>query len=312
MSAKFRVNEVDGFPLDDVVQFFVELVVVGVDRVEDFFRAVDELHGRRIVGLAQRVDFHPVLEHFHRGVWFAVDEEPAKGHPVHIAARMRDVVIASVLFVLGQFTLIAGRHDEILAAFAPIGTRQSHVDDEAEEGIINGARSGTGRDFDHGRPVLLQIEQAEAIDGLGVAGEEQRIGIQQFLENEHLVGFGGAPLDMAQAKPFEGCSWNKIEEGLDRAERVEVVVELLRGFGIGDAIGEVERSDAGLDLVGRHDFVRDLVIEARCVLREGGTAYQGDGGGGGYRGSGIHGLYPYLVVSSCVLEFAAEFASRIE
>ena len=108
-------------------------------------------------------------------------------------------------------------------------------------------------------PSFSKVEQAEAIDGICVAGEEQRIGIHQFLENEHLVAFGGAPRDMTQANPFEGCSWNKIEEGLDRAERVEVVVELLRGFGIGDAIGEVERSDAGLDLVGRHDFVRDLV-----------------------------------------------------
>ena len=55
-----------------------------------------------------------------------------------------------------------------------------------------------------------------------------------------------------------------------------------------------------------------LSIEARCVLREGGTACQGEGGGGGYRGSGIHGMYSYLVVSSCGLKFAAEFASRIE
>ena len=69
--------------------------------------------------------------------------------------------------------------------------------------------------------------------------------------------------DVAKPYRFEGSGRDEVEKNLNAAQKVEMVVDLLRGLGRRHAVHEVEHSDSGLDLVGRHDLVGDLVVKAR-------------------------------------------------
>ena len=59
-----------------------------------------------------------------------------------------------------------------------------------------------------------------------------------------------------------------MEEHLNTPQEVEVVINRLRRLRRRDAVHKVERPDAGLHLVGRHDLFGNLVVIAgRLVLR---------------------------------------------
>ena len=51
---------------------------------------------------------------------------------------------------------------------------------------------GAGRNFDDRRPVGLQVEEHQAVDGVRIAGEQQRIRIDQLIEDDGLVALGRA------------------------------------------------------------------------------------------------------------------------
>ena len=96
-------------------------------------------------------------------------------------------------------------------------------------------------------PSVSRSSMTHAVDGVRVSGEEQRIGIEQLIEDDGLVALGRAQLGVAQAHRFDGSGGNEVEEDLDAAQEVEIVVDLLRRLGGGHAVDEVERPDAGLD-----------------------------------------------------------------
>ena len=136
-AAQFRIEEVDRFFLDDVIDFLIELEVVGMDGVDRNLRAADEFHLRRIAGLAQGIDLERFLEHLRRKVGLAMDEETAQRDPVDVRGGMRDEVFAAVFLMLGEFALVAGRDDQVLSALALIEAVPTHIDDEAEERIVD-------------------------------------------------------------------------------------------------------------------------------------------------------------------------------
>ena len=186
-AAQLGVDEVDRLLLDDVIELLVELEIVGVDRVERHLRPVDELHLRRVARLAERIDLDALAEHLRSRVRLAVHEEAAKSQEVHIRWRLRDEIAA-----FRQLALVAGWDDQILAALALVRAGCAHVHDETEERVVDRAGSAARRNLDNGRPVGLQIEEAHAIHGIRVAGEQQRIGVEQLIVDDELVGLGRA------------------------------------------------------------------------------------------------------------------------
>ena len=84
-SAQLGIEHLDRLAIDDGVEFFEEMVVIGMYGVEFLLGAADELHRRRIRRLGEGIDFQAFLPHLGGCVRLAVNEESAQGDPVHPA-----------------------------------------------------------------------------------------------------------------------------------------------------------------------------------------------------------------------------------
>ena len=111
---------------------------------------------------------------------------PSTSRPRRISQLMCDGDSATK-YPSGIVAVVARGDDEVLAALAPVGTGPAHVDDEPEPGVVDRARSAAGRDLDDGRAVAVEVEDAGRVDGVGVAGEEQRVRVQQVVDDRDLV-----------------------------------------------------------------------------------------------------------------------------
>ena len=126
---------------------------------------------------------------------------------------------------VGDVAVVAGGNDQVLAALAAVGSRAAHVDDEAEPGVVDGARPATGRDLDDGRAVAIEVEDARRRRRCrccrsGTAALES----SRSVDDADLV----AAVD-ADARPcpmphgLERRGGDAAEEHLDAAQEVEVV-----------------------------------------------------------------------------------------
>jgi len=153
-----------------------------------------------------------------------------------------------------------------LPPFARVRAGNAHVDDKAEIGVVDGPRSATGRDLDHGRTIAFQVEEHRDIHGVGVGREPQRIGVHQLIEDDGVMGRRGPSLDVAAAHRFERGGRDEVEKDLHAAEEVEVVVGQPRRLLRRHAIHEFECPDAGFHRIGRHDLLGNLLVEARSLI----------------------------------------------
>ena len=175
---------------------------------------------RRIVLHGEGIDFQALPPHLGGGVRLAVDEESTQADPGHIAGGLGDEVSLAVddlcLAADGTFevALVVGRQDQILAALAPVRAGGTHVDHEAEEGVVHRSRAGTRRDLDHRRAILLEVENGDSVDGAGVAGEKQRLAVHQLVEVEDLVRFRLPERRRAEPECFDRGGGDPVQEGL--------------------------------------------------------------------------------------------------
>ena len=65
------------------MEFFQEVVVIGMNCVEPLLRATDELHRGRIRCPGEGIDFQAFPPHLGGRVRLAVNEESAQGDPIH-------------------------------------------------------------------------------------------------------------------------------------------------------------------------------------------------------------------------------------
>ena len=141
----------------------------------------------RHVGVDLQVRLH-VLD---RRLRVVVDQVGARGIEDVVGLRMRDEVAA-----LGQRPVIAGRHDQVLAAEAAVGTGAADVDDPGEPHVVDRA-DRVGGLLDHHRAVA-EVDRREVVDRVGVGGEEQRARVHQLGEDDDAVRAGDLLEALAQ------------------------------------------------------------------------------------------------------------------
>ena len=92
--------------------------------------------------------------------------------------------------------------------------------------------------------------------GVGVGGEEQRLGIHQLGEDEDFVVLD-AGVEKTSACGDDADALHRVDERVVGVREVDLVVGFFqRGFAR-RAVLEVERADDRIDLVGRGDRWRD-------------------------------------------------------
>ena len=94
-----------------------------------------------------------------------------------------------------------------------------------------------------------QVEERPEVDGVGVRGQEQRPGVHQLGEDQHVAVLDAGvqePLpDGVERHPLDG-----VHERLDAVQVVQVVAQLRRGLTRRVAVGELQGPDPGLHLDG--------------------------------------------------------------
>ena len=104
------------------------------------------------------------------------------------------------------------------------------------------------------------------IDGVGVSGQEQGVGVQQLLEHQALIGIGTALILHADSHAFERGGGYEVEEHLGTAHPVEVVVDGFDRGLVGQAVEELEGADRGVHHVGGEDAFGNPMIESRSDI----------------------------------------------
>ena len=165
-------------------------------------------------------------------------------------ARLVDVIAGA-----RERAVVAGRQEQEAAALAFIGPGVADVGDVVEPEVVDQAQH-VGRALHHDRAVL-QVEPGERVDALGVGGEEQRSRIHQRLEDRHrLVVRAEAPQALALRGLRRGG--HRGQHRLHAALEVEVVVQLVDGRLVGEAVEERQRPQPRLEAIGDRDRLRDV------------------------------------------------------
>ena len=212
--------------------------------------------GARRVG----VDLQVRLDVLDRGLGIVVHEVGARGVEDVVGLRMRDEVAA-----LGQRPVVAGRHDQVLAAEAAVGSRAADVDDPGEPHVVDRA-DGVRRLLDHHRAVA-QVDRREVVDRVGVGGEEQRARVHQLGEDDDAVRAGDLLEALAQ-RIGRGAA-EAVVVDVERAGEVERVVDRSAVSAVGTPSLNSSVPIARLDAVGADS---DCTVSAGTSAQAGASA----------------------------------------
>jgi len=197
---QFGIEHADRLTIDDSVEFFEELEVVGVNRVERFSRSVDKFHLRGISRLRKGIDLHACPEKITRKVRLEVNKKSPQDKPVDVTGGLRDEVI------LGNVTLVIRWKNQIFAPLALVGARRTHIDYKAKVGIVHCSRADSRWNLNHRRAVLLEIENNAQVDRTRIACQEQWIAVHKLIEYQGLVGVFQAEAFHPESDPLQrGC-----------------------------------------------------------------------------------------------------------
>ena len=133
------------------------------------------------------VDLQVLLDVLDGGLGIVVGQKRAGGVEHVVRLRVGDEEAA-----LGQRAVIAGRHDQVLAALAAVGAWEADVDDPAEPHVVDGAEP-LRRLLDHHR-AIGQVHGGEVVDRVGIGGQEQRLRVHQLGEDDDGVVLGADAL----------------------------------------------------------------------------------------------------------------------
>ena len=196
---------------------------------------VDELNRRGVSGGRERVDL---------GLLHGWDPtQGPKDDPVREGGRAADEI------PLRDVTVVAGRQEKVFAAFALVGTCDTHVGDVTEPEVIDHAERLLGR-LDHEGAGGLEVEEHGAVGGLCVGGQEvaPRVGTRLGVAN--LVWFGQPDAAESVAHRNQRSAGNGVEEDLDPPHEVEGIVEIGGRVRRRYSINEVEGAEGSLERPG--------------------------------------------------------------
>ena len=93
-----------------------------------------------------------------------------------------------------------------------------------KEGVIDSAGAGPFGDFNNDRPILFQVEKGQRIDRVGISSQENRVGIHQVVEDDHMVGIGRAQFGLTTPQTLNRRRRHAVEKCLHASHKVEIVV----------------------------------------------------------------------------------------
>ena len=158
----------------------------------------------------------------------------------------------TLIALRGHGALVARGHEEIVPARALVGPGQSHVGHPAEVGVVD--RTERPRRHPHDDRPVLQVDAHQDVDGGGVGRQEQRAGVHQLLGDADAAVGLDARFFQAATEGIHRRGRHALDERVDAASEVDLVVGELDRRRIGRAVLEAQRADAGLDRVGRRDL----------------------------------------------------------
>lgn len=199
-----------------------------------------------------------LLHRLDTGLRGAIDQEGAKEKPVAERARPQDHVTR------WDLSLVAGRQNEVLSAFAPILAGNAHIRDPAIPEIVHAAQD-LGRNL-HDQRTFLRVEPDEVVDGVVVRRELHRPGIDEVFPDD--IGLVVRPeLTERVAHASLIHDRDRHEVSLQGARTIEVVVDFLDGVCLGIAVAQIQGADGAFDLVrhgdARGDGRRELELRIR-------------------------------------------------
>ena len=277
MADDLRITGLGGLVLEQRVDGLEEPGVRGRDRVERRPCPLHEGRGRHLRRCRERhepleeradagpgptrrvgVDLEGGLDRGHRRCGIAVHHERPAEHQRPVRAGVPDVEAA-----FRHDAVVAGGHEQELAARAAVRPREPEVDDPLEPHVVERAQ-GHRRRLDHHRPVG-QVDEAEVVDGVAVRGQEQRRRIHQLREDQHRVVLH-ADAQETLADRLRRCSRERGQERVEAVHEVEMVVQRLDRLPGRSTIGELERAEPTVDLVRRRQRGQHLRRHFRHLI----------------------------------------------
>ena len=263
-----------GFFLDDVVEHFPERIVAGRNVVGRHAGAVDKFHRGRIRGIGEVVNLEMLLHRFHAGLGGAVHDEGAEHKPVAVGAGLHHEI------TFGDFTFVAGREDEIFAAFAVVFAGDADIGHPAIPEIIEQAQDHR-RHF-HDERALVRVGPDEVVDSVVVRRQFYGAGVHEIFPDDIRLVIRPVLADrIAHARLVHDRDGHEIR--LQRARAVQIIVNFFHGVGGRIAVVEVQGAEGTFNFV-RHGHARRdgrgifVLGGARCVFGAagavGGTAGQ--------------------------------------
>jgi hypothetical protein len=182
-----------------------EVVFPGQERGVDWLGGAVGERVPVLVAAVERVDPHRG-EQLDRGVQVAAERQGPQREEHQPGVRPgRQVPV-------GHCAVPAGWQDQVPAPFAAVGAGQPHVGDPPLVMVIGQADDRAGRELDHHRAGLAQVEEAARVRGVGVQREPHVPGLRDHEQCRLAVG-----------RPRGTCPAG---DRLHRHRRVEEVIRL--------------------------------------------------------------------------------------
>ena len=161
---------------------------------------------------------------------------------------------------VGAVTVVARRQQQKVAALALVATCDADVHDLVLPEVHEAAEQ-TRRRLDDDGAVALEVDRAQAVDRLAVAGEQERLGVHQALPQHDLIRRCGSPFRDATPHVIPGDAVQLREVYLDGAIEVQRLPQPHRGIAHRIAVPELELAGAGPDL-----FRAEPAVDHVCVF----------------------------------------------
>jgi hypothetical protein len=180
-----------------------------------------------------------------RSCLVVVHHEPANQEVVAMVARSDNVVALA-----GQLSRVARRHDEKRAPFSSVRSGQADVGEGPLPVVIHHAHSGPRRDVEDDRAVTTHVESGHRIDRRGVSCQNERLAIQEVVEDHDVVGVCAQIAFQSGLYSLERDRRVAPQEALHGPLEIQFIIDLFRRVSGREFALEGQLADARADGLG--------------------------------------------------------------